>query len=294
VDVLVPMMPMDRETFDRELSLGRDAAFREAEAYWKRKPATAATFNVPEDHVNQFVRRVLQSSVVTSERDPQTGTYTMLTGGMGYGVGTWATPVSLTMAASYLPMGRFDVVERYLQGVKDSQGKSVPPGDGFQPHEGYLSLPSNVQVIPWLPDHGSLLWLVSQHVLLSGNKAYMDEWTPVIVKACDWIKYARAIPHHGVQGVMPAAGASDDESTVRLDRRLDLQGPHDCRPGAEGCRASPRGGVRPRGGRVQGSIPEGVPPEARPDGHVEGPGRQDAQAAPDAALEASSTWIPGR
>ncbi len=215
VDVLVPMMPMDRETFDRELSLGRDAAFREAEAYWKRKPATAATFNVPEDHVNQFVRRVLQSSVVTSERDPQTGTYTMLTGGMGYGVGTWATPVSLTMAASYLPMGRFDVVERYLQGVKDSQGKSVPPGDGFQPHEGYLSLPSNVQVIPWLPDHGSLLWLVSQHVLLSGNKAYMDEWTPVIVKACDWIKYARAIPHHGVQGVMPAAGASDDETRVQ-------------------------------------------------------------------------------
>ncbi len=215
VDVLIPMMPMDRDIFDRELALGREAAFREAEAYWKSKPETAATFRVPEDYVNQLIRRTVQSSVVTSERDPETGTYTMLTGGMGYGVGTWATPVSLTMAGTYLPMGRFDVVERYLQGVKKSQGAVVPPGDGFRQHPGYLSLPANVQVVPWLPDHGSLLWLISQHVLLSGDKAYADEWTPVILKACEWIRYARRIEHKGLPGVMPAAGASDDESRVQ-------------------------------------------------------------------------------
>lgn len=215
VDVLVPMMPMDRATFDRELALGRDAAFRESESYWKRKPATASTFSVPEDYVTQFVRRVMQSSVVTSERDPKTGAYTMLTGGMGYGVGTWATPVSLTLAGSYLPLGRFDIAERYLQGVKASQGSQVPPGAGFEKHPGYLSLPASVQVVPWLPDHGSLLWLISRHVLLSGSKEYADEWTPVIVKACEWVQYARHIKHGGAQGIMPPAGASDDETRVQ-------------------------------------------------------------------------------
>ncbi len=215
VDILVPMMPVDRATFDKEMALGRDAAFRETEAYWKKQSPTAATFDVPEDYVNQLVRRNLQSSEITSERDPETGDYTMLTGGMGYGVGTWATPTAITMGAMYHPLGHFDVVEKYLQGYKSTQGTVKPPGDYFELHPGYFSLPARVAVVHWLCDHGSTLWLISQHCLLSCNKAYADEWTPVILKGLDWIKYARAIEHPGVPGIMPPAGWSDDESRVQ-------------------------------------------------------------------------------
>lgn len=215
VDMLIPLMPVDRVTFDKELALGYDGAFREAESYWNDQPGTAATFDVPEDYVNQLIRRNIQSSEVCSERDPESGDYTMLTGGMGYGVGTWVTPTSMTMGMMYLPMGRFDVVEKYLQGVKKAQGTVTPPGDYFKPHPGYLTLPARVSVVHWLCDHGAMLWLISQHVRLSGNPKYAEEWMPIIEKACDWIKYARHIEHSGAQGIMPPAGWSDDESRVQ-------------------------------------------------------------------------------
>lgn len=216
VDILIPMLPMDRETFDRELALGYDAALREAEQFWSRKAATAARFDVPEKYVNDLILRNLQTNEVTSERDPETGDYTLLTGGMGYGAGTWATPTSITMAAMYIPLGYHDVVNKYVQGVKKYQGKVTPPGDAYELHPGYLSLPLRVSVVHWLADHGSLLWVISQNALLSGDPALAEEWTPVILKACEWIQYARAIENHpGVKGIMPPAGWSDDESRVQ-------------------------------------------------------------------------------
>ncbi len=215
VDLLIPMMPVDRETFDKELALGYDAALKEAEAYWKVKPETAATFDVPEDYLNQLILRNGQTSEVCAERDPETGDYTMLTGGMGYGVGTWVTPTAITMGMTYLPLGRFDVVEKYLQGVKQAQGTVAPPGPAFKLHPGYLSLPARVSVVHWLCDHGAMLWLISEHVRLSGNPKYAEEWMPVIEKACDWIKYARHLEHSGAPGIMPPAGWSDDESRVQ-------------------------------------------------------------------------------
>jgi hypothetical protein len=140
----------------------------------------------------------------------------MLTGAMGYGVGTWATPISITMGMTYDVLGYHDVVERYLQGVREAQGTLTPPGNNFKQHPGYLSLPPRVCVIPWLSDHGALLWLISNHALLSGDRKIIDEWTPVIIKACEWIKYARGIQDHsGVKGIMPPGGYSDDESRVQ-------------------------------------------------------------------------------
>lgn len=143
VDILLPMMPVSREIFDQELALGYDGAFREAERFWKRRPATAASFDVPEAYVTQLIRRNLQSSEVTAERDPETGVYTMLTGAMGYGAGTWATPTAITMGMMYDILGYYEVVEKYLQAVRNCQGTITPPGDHFKAHPGY-----------WLCRHG--------------------------------------------------------------------------------------------------------------------------------------------
>lgn len=71
-------------------------------------------------------------------------------------------------------------------------------------------------MVPWLCDHGALLWLISQHALLSGNQKFIEEWTPGIVQACEWIQYARSIPKDPwIKGIMPPAGYSDDESRVQ-------------------------------------------------------------------------------
>lgn len=217
VDLLVPMMPTDRAVFDSELALGYDAALKEAEAFWSQSPPTAATFDVPEDYINQVIRRNLQFDQITAEKDPATGRVHVLTGAMGYGIATWATPVSIALTGFLDTLGYHDLVKTYLKVFKDAQGTVNPPGDAFKPHPGYLGVPKEVAIVNWLSDHGALLWVMAEHGLLTGDKEYIAEYTPVIVKACEWIRDARRIRGHGgVEGVMPAAGASDDESRMQV------------------------------------------------------------------------------
>ena len=216
VDLLIPMLPMDRATFDKELALGYDGAFKEAEAFWSKKPATAARFEVPEEQINQAIRRNLQFDQITADKDPATGDTYVLTGAMGYGIATWPTPISIAMAGFLDPMGYGDLVNKYLKVFKDNQGKVLPPGDSFKLHPGYLGAPPKTAIVNWLPDHGAILWSMAQHGLLTGDPEYIKEYTPVIIKACEWIQYARRIEGHGgIPGVMPPAGASDDESRVQ-------------------------------------------------------------------------------
>ena len=216
VDLLVPMLPTDRATFDEELALGYDGAFKEAEKFWSKTPSTAAEFDVPEEPVTQAIRRNLQFDQITAELDAATGDTYVLTGALGYGIATWGTPVSVALAEFLDPMGYHSVVEKYLKVFKDCQGTVMPPGDYFKPHPGYLGVPPRVAIVNWLPDHGAILWAMAQHGLLAGDAKYNSEYTPVIVKACEWIRDARKITGHGgVLGVMPPAGASDDESRVQ-------------------------------------------------------------------------------
>ena len=216
VDLLIPMLPTDRATFDKELALGYDGAFKEAEAFWSKTPSTAAKFEVPEDYINQAIRRNLQFDRITSEKDPATGETYVLTGALGYGIACWGTPVSMAMARFLDPLGYHQLVEKYLKAFKDAQGKVMPPGDSFKLHPGYLGVPPETAIINWLPDHGAILWVMAEHGLLTGDPKYIEEYTPVIVKACEWIRDARRIEGHGgVPGIMPPAGASDDESHIQ-------------------------------------------------------------------------------
>lgn len=216
VDLLIPMLPTDRTTFDKELDLGYDGAFKESEAFWSKTPATASKFEVPEEPINQAIRRNLQFDEITAEINPDTGDTYVLTGALGYGIATWGTPVSVALAEFLDPMGYHSVVKKYLKIFKDAQGTVMPPGDCFKPHPGYLGVPPRVAIVNWLPDHGAILWAMAQHGILTGDPDYIKEYTPVIIKACEWIKDARKITNfEGVHGVMPPAGASDDESRIQ-------------------------------------------------------------------------------
>ncbi len=215
VDLLIPMLPTDRETFDKELSLGYDGALKEAEAFWSKKPATAAKFEVPEDYINQAIRRNLQHCLIASERYP-TGEVYAMTGGFWYGVACWGTPVCLSLARFLDPLGYHSVVEDYLRAFKDAQGRVIPPGDGLKQHPGYLGVPPETAIINWLPDHGAILWAMAEHGLLTRDPEFIKEYTPVIEKACEWVRDARrTTDHDGVKGIMPPAGASDDESHIQ-------------------------------------------------------------------------------
>ncbi|MDO8683490.1 MAG: hypothetical protein Q7N50_08420 [Armatimonadota bacterium] len=215
VDVLVPMLPTDRELFDKELALGYDGALAEANAYWGRIPATAARFQVPEDYVNRAIEWSLKLSEIIAEKNPADGNYSMLLGSWHYDV-LWATPVSMTSVMLLDTMGYHSAAEKYMEFLRKEQGTVKPPGDHYPQHPGYLATPKSLTAINWLSDHGAILWAASEHALLSGDKAFIEKWTPNIVKACEFIKEARAITNHGgIKGILPPAVATDSGTQIQ-------------------------------------------------------------------------------
>ncbi len=216
VDLLLPFLPVGEAVLSSEMRLGFDGALIEANRYWSRVPSSAATLDVPEGYLSQAIMRNLQFSEVIAERDPNTGDHSLLTGGWVYGHGLWPTPTAMTMNLLDL-MGRHSTLEKYLKVFKARQGSIVAPGPSYTLHPGYLSSPKTLTSIDWLSDHGALLWVISEHALLTGDPRFGDEYLPTIVKACEFIKDFRTSTNHdGFFGIMPPA--------VATDQKVPLQG----------------------------------------------------------------------
>lgn len=214
-DFLLPIVPADRAVFDTELMQGYDAALREANRYWAKTPVSAARVRVPEAPINESIKTAIKSAQVISERNPADGMVSAITSGWTYS-NLWPTPNSLTHTCLLDPMGHHDVVAEQVALFKRYQGSVKPPGDAYQLHSGYFSSPKTLTSIDWLSDHGAILYSVAQHVLLSGDRAFLDEWLEPMVKACAFIKDSRAIKGHGgVEGILPPAVATDRGTQIQ-------------------------------------------------------------------------------
>jgi hypothetical protein len=209
VDLLVPFLPAPKEALEAELKVGYAGALAEAEAFWSRRAASAAVFDVPEDYVSRLLRRSLQMAEVIAEKNPVNGQVSTLTGSWQYGWGLWATPNAMTLNLLDM-MGMPATVEKYLEVFQAEQGSIKPPGPYYQMHPGYLSSPKTLTSVDWLSDHGALLWVMAQHALLTGDQAFIDRWLPVMLKACAFIRDSRRITgHDGVAGLLPPAVSTD-------------------------------------------------------------------------------------
>ncbi|HIJ72746.1 MAG TPA: hypothetical protein HPP83_01475 [Candidatus Hydrogenedentes bacterium] len=213
VDLLLPMLPEARDVFDGELALGYDAALEEANRFWAARPETAARFDTPEPYVNEAIQRLIDMTEMITEKDPATGHTAMLAGSWKYEL-LWPTPVSMNTIMLMDIMGYHDEVEQTTAMYKSEQGTIKPPGDHYQLHPGYLASPKTLTSVDWLSDHGAILWTLSQHALLTGRRAFIEEWTPVIVKACEFIQYGRRIEGHGGVPGLLAPGVATDTRAV--------------------------------------------------------------------------------
>jgi hypothetical protein len=208
-DILVPMLAMPADDIAAEAKLGFDGALAQAEAYWKKKPATAARIHTPEKYINDAIARNIQLAQIVAERNPTNGEYSFLSGSYGYD-GLWATPTSMISHMFLDLLGYHDVTEKHARLFKKNQGTVRPPGPAYTMHPGYFSTPKTLTTIDWLTDHGAVLEQLSRHALLTGDDKFVEQWLEPIVKGCEFIKDACAkTGHGGVEGVMPPAVATD-------------------------------------------------------------------------------------
>jgi hypothetical protein len=211
VDLLLPFIPTDRALVETEMTLGYDGSLEESDRYWSVKPTTAAEIETPEPLVNGVLRMTPKLAQIIAEKNPETGQYASLVGGIAYS-SIWATPQILLNHMLLDPLGFHDVSERYLKIYKDAQGTSKAPGPNYAKHPGYLCAPRSLASYDWITDHGSILHAICLHGLLTGDRRFIDEYTGTIIKACEFIRDARHSTNHpGVMGVLPPASASDLE-----------------------------------------------------------------------------------
>lgn len=190
VDLLLPIMPMEPEIFAAEMRHGRTAALRETRRFWKPAPETAAAVSVPEEPIDNIIRRSLQFSEILGELNPDTGKYCKINGSWWYAA-LWTTPAAMDFIMLLDTLGYHDVVGRYLEIFRAEQGTVVPLGASFKPHTGYLSTPPLYKSIDWLADNGAILYTLAMHGLLSQDAAFIEEFTETIVRSCDWICASR-------------------------------------------------------------------------------------------------------
>ncbi|MBN1807507.1 MAG: hypothetical protein JW909_00450 [Planctomycetes bacterium] len=237
-DLLIPMLPCDRDVFDRELALGFDAALAEADAFWGRTPHTAASVSVPETFIAGAFRHSVRLSRVISETDPATGYRCKLSGSFTY-ADLWTTPMAMDLTMMMDVLGWHDTVAGYLDVFKREQGTVKPPGSAYPMHPGYLSTPAAYKSVDWLSDNGAVLYTICEHALLSGDEAFASRFLDTVIHSCEWIRDARSITGHGgFEKILPPAVATDRgteiqsvwaagwnfkglAAAVRLLRRLD-------------------------------------------------------------------------
>jgi hypothetical protein len=216
VDLLLPMIPADRATFDRELALGYEGALQETAAFWSERRARRTTiFQVPEPFINDAAEHSTRFSRLLAETNPATGKRCKISGSPHY-ADLWSTPIAMDLIMLMDTLGEHRFVEPYLEIFKEEQGTVTPPGDAYSRHPGYLSSPALYKSIDWLCDNGALLYTLSMHGLLSGDADYIARFTDTIVKSCEWIKTHRALKGHGgCEGILPAAVATDNGTSIQ-------------------------------------------------------------------------------
>jgi hypothetical protein len=208
VDLIFPAPERERAAYDRETQLSYADALREANAFWSRVPPTAACIDTPEPLLNQVLRQALKYREIITTRNAATGDYYAILGSYQYR-GCWAEAIARESVWLLEWMGYHAANEKYLRTFFATQGAVAPPGKVYPRHPGYLAAPRFVKAVDWLNDHGALLYDICSHALLTGDKEFLRNHTDAIVKACDFIKDARAIKHDGVPGIMPLARAAD-------------------------------------------------------------------------------------
>ncbi len=208
-DLLLPMIPGEREDAEAEMKLGFESALKASDRYWSVIPETAARIETPEKQINQAIEKSLKFVQVIAEKNPETGEYSFLSGSWQYDR-LWPTPTSMTSHMLLDILGYHSVVEKHIEIFRENQGTIQPPGPSYRLHPGYLSSPKTLTSIDWLADHGAILYQVSKHALLSGDQKFIERWLEAIIRGCEFIKQARAVRGHaGVAGVLPPAVATD-------------------------------------------------------------------------------------
>jgi len=212
LSLALPYFPVERE---KDLLLVRDykTELEKVRQYWKYFYEKDAILETPDQYVNNFYKAGLWQTLVTADRDFKTNmTYAKLSPAW---YETFWPNCTMIIAVSLDMRGYHTEAARYLEPFLDWQGVRDPPNMPGVSKEGFLCPPEEFCPIPWVSNHGNILWALCEHYRMTGDSAWAKQITDIVLKACDWIIKQRLITKDNDQGagLLPGGTVSDDKGS---------------------------------------------------------------------------------
>ena len=173
-------------------SVDFDEKFNEMHKYWTDQIDEGAKMKLPDVDLTDFNRAVVPHILITGDKDVDTGHYML-------GAGTWAYDVFGTETIDQVRnldlRGYHHQARQYLMPWLDLQGTRRMDGrfktqeatlHGLRVDEEY-----DYQVGDYSHDHGTVLWWLAEHYLLTRDKEWLASVADKLVKACDYVTYER-------------------------------------------------------------------------------------------------------
>jgi hypothetical protein len=158
-------------------------------SYWRDIVARYRPFDVPESKFNDMSRSVLCHIRMSTTKDPHSGLFMVPAATFGYQV---FANESAFQTLFLDRVGDHETAANYLETFLKLQGSVPLPGTFTGSQKGVLhgtraSNEYNYTMGPYNLDHGTVLWGLAQHYLMSGNSAWLERAAPGMLQAADWI-----------------------------------------------------------------------------------------------------------
>jgi hypothetical protein len=176
-------------------SLGYESQKNRVVSYWRDLVTNVSIYNVPERKFNEMARAVIPHIRMSVTKDPKSGLYMVPAAAFGYNV----YPNESVFQTLLLDrMGDFKTSADYLNTFMELQGSVRLPGTftGDQKdvffgtrvdNEYNMTEPNGYNM-----HHGTVLWGLARHYLYSGDREWLLEAAPHMIRAAKWIIEQRA------------------------------------------------------------------------------------------------------
>ncbi len=164
-------------------------------SYWRDLVEKVSIYNVPERKFNEMARAVIPHIRISVTKDPKSGLYMVPAAAFGYNVYPNESVFQILLLDR---MGDFKTSADYLNTFMELQGSVKLPGTftgdqkdvffGTRVDKDYnMTEPNGYNM-----HHGAVLWGLAVHYLYSGDKEWLSEAAPHMIRAANWIIEQRA------------------------------------------------------------------------------------------------------
>ncbi len=182
-------------------SISYDAKHTEMAEYWRDLARSGARIDVPEEHINCFVKATLPHVAITADKDIKSGHTLLPAGTFDYNV---CANESMHQIRSLDFTGHHDRAREYLMPFIHCQG-TRPLHGKFHSQQGVLhglrlDEETDYQGFNYNLDHGYVLFALCEHYLLTRDVKWGKKTAQNLIDACDFVTHEREYTKKALPG----------------------------------------------------------------------------------------------